>query len=191
MHLFYAVSLIVLPRFILILFKVLEHIRDCYFEVLVLWPDKLHFLRVCWNLVVDFWKRKDYLSCSCLCFCAGTSTSGVMIIEVFLGIDSWPCLCLVGILFFGCCCLLWVPDRYGDCEVPGRECLGGSVVGDTKEWRWTIRESWEGLWERAKGTLRLPAPGSRVPREQKWNRRRGSCKQVTAGLCLQRLEWKS
>lgn len=123
---------------------------------------------LCWNLGI--WRCKDW----------GVSWYKYLVLSL-----------LMGILFLGCRCPLWVPGKCGDCGVPGRGCLGESVVGDTKEWRWTRRESWEGLGERAKGTRGLhqkaesPGDGGGI------GRRRGSCKKVAAGLSLQRLERKS
>lgn len=53
--------------------------------------------------------------------------------EVFLVMDIWSHLCsfLVGVLFFGCCCLMLVFDKYGNSEVPEFQSsivVEGSVV---------------------------------------------------------------
>lgn len=57
---------------------------------------------------------------------------GVMIFVVFIYVAIWSRLCWVCVPFFGCCWLLWIIGKCGDCEIPGRECICGSV-GDTKK----------------------------------------------------------
>lgn len=55
---------------------------------------------------------------------------GVMMFVVFIYVAIWSRLCWVCVPFFGCCWLLWIIGKCCDCEIPGRECVCGSV-GDT------------------------------------------------------------
>ena len=40
---------------------------------------------------------------------------------VILSADIWSCLCLVGVLFLGFCCPLWLLGECGGCVLPGRK----------------------------------------------------------------------
>lgn len=61
------------------------------------------------------------------------SLSVQRVFAVILGVNSWSCLCRVGLLSFNCCCPLWI---LGGCRFTGTEHFCRLVVS-RKEWRWT------------------------------------------------------
>lgn len=79
---------------------------------------------------------------------------GVMMFVVFIYVAIWSRLCWVCVPFFGCCWLLWIIGIRGDCEIPGRECICGSV-GDTKKWRRDRRQAEQGSKKSLGGILGL------------------------------------
>lgn len=83
--------MVFIKAFIHVLIKVLECIHNCYFEIPFIASAKLVFLRAYCNGLLA--SGEAYcLRRSCLSVCIGNRASGVIIFEVFLGVNMWCCL---------------------------------------------------------------------------------------------------
>ena len=78
----------VFTEFILILLKVLGHIHNCYFKVLVLCLNYIAFLRAYSNRVSGFWRRYIDLVTHVYVFTLGSRNYGIW---NYVGVD----ICLV------------------------------------------------------------------------------------------------